>query len=147
MKARKPQLLGVDDIVRILQVEVRKVGSQSDFARKRGINASSLSHIFLGRRGPTKDILRALSLQKVFAYATSKKERNSSIIRLQKVVLIIRREVEKVGGQAEFAKATGISRSNLNPAFLGRRPPTNDLLKVLKLRKVFAYERVSKTRR
>ena len=73
--------------------------------------------------------------------------RNHPIIGLEDVVRILRAEVARAGGQADWARATGARRSNLNSAITGKRTPTKDVLKALNLKKVFGYERDAKARK
>jgi hypothetical protein len=68
MKAPNPALLGLDDIIRLLRDQVERAGSQAEWARKNRVNGPDLSSTITGKRPPTKDILRALKLKKVFAY-------------------------------------------------------------------------------
>ena len=80
MKNRKEVFLGLEDIVRLLQERVKKVGTQAEWARKNDVNPADLSSTITGKRPPTKDVLRALKLKKVFAYERevydAKKARN-----------------------------------------------------------------------
>ena len=55
---------------------------------------------------------------------------------LQDVLRLIEREVQQAGGQAQWARRTGINRSILNKVLQGRRPPSPRIIKVLKLQKV-----------
>jgi hypothetical protein len=68
MKNRKEVFLGLEDIVRLLRARVKQVGSQAEWARKNRVNPADLSSTITGKRPPTKDVLRALKLKKVFAY-------------------------------------------------------------------------------
>jgi hypothetical protein len=68
MNSRGDALLDLKDIVRILRKEVKRAGSQAAWARETGVNQPDLSSTITGKRPPTKDILRALNLRKVFAY-------------------------------------------------------------------------------
>jgi hypothetical protein len=68
MKNRKEVFLGLEDIVRLLQDRVKRAGSQAEWARRNDVNPADLSSTITGKRPPTKDVLRALKLKKVFAY-------------------------------------------------------------------------------
>jgi hypothetical protein len=68
MKNRKEVFLGLEDIVRILREKVKRVGTQAEWARENDVNPADLSSTITGKRPPTKDVLRALKLKKVFAY-------------------------------------------------------------------------------
>jgi DNA-binding transcriptional regulator YdaS (Cro superfamily) len=68
-KARElPELLRLERVARILRDEVGRAGSQAEWARNYGVHGPSLSGTITGKTPPTKDILRALGLQKVLAY-------------------------------------------------------------------------------
>jgi DNA-binding phage protein len=146
MKTRGPPVVLLDEVVRMAREEVDKAGSQAEFARKAGVRGSSLNSTVTGGRPPTKDVLRALNFQKVFAYEALMKNRNALTLELDEVLGILREEVEKAGGQTEFARKTGVNRPNLNSTLLKKRPPTRDILKALNLRKTFGYEPVAKGR-
>jgi len=141
MKRRVHRL---DDVVRILRKEVEKAGTQAEFARNENVRATSLNSTVNGKRPPTKDVLRALNLRKVFAYEASTKSRKSSVIRLDDMVRMLREAVEQAGGQAEFGRKHGVNRPNLNSTLLGKRPPNRDALRALKLVKILAYEPVAR---
>jgi len=90
MIARKQALLRIEDVVCVLQDEVRKAGSQAELARKTGVNRSNLNSTITGKRPPTNDILRALNLRKVFAYEKEAKTRGQEPLRIEGIVRIIR---------------------------------------------------------
>ena len=88
MKNRKEEFLGLEDIVRMLRDKVKRAGTQAEWARKNDVNPADLSSTITGKRPPTKDVLRALKLKKVFAYehevyqaskAKSRNRRNSGL--------------------------------------------------------------------
>jgi len=88
MKNRKEEFLGLEDIVRMLQDKIKRAGTQAEWARKNDVNPADLSSTITGKRPPTKDVLRALKLKKVFAYehevyqapkGKSRKGRNSGM--------------------------------------------------------------------
>jgi hypothetical protein len=68
MDTRQEELFELEDIVRMLRSEVKRAGSQAEWARRNSVNQPDLSCTITGKRPPTKDILRALNLRKVFAY-------------------------------------------------------------------------------
>jgi hypothetical protein len=75
MSARKRPLLGLDEVVRILRKEVEQAGSQAEFARRTGVSRPNLNSAITGNRPPTRDVLQALNLKKVFAYERESKAR------------------------------------------------------------------------
>ena len=68
MPVRNQILYRINDIIPILRHEVERAGSQAEWARKTGVNRANLNSTLTGKRPPTKDILKALNLRKVFAY-------------------------------------------------------------------------------
>jgi hypothetical protein len=53
------------------------------------------------------------------------------------VVCLLRSEVSRAGGQAAWAKATGVNRVLVNRVLNGQRPPTKKMISALELRTVF----------
>jgi DNA-binding transcriptional regulator YdaS (Cro superfamily) len=47
-------------VLRILGQEIDKAGSQSEWARRTGINRTTLNQVISGRRKPSPDIFSAL---------------------------------------------------------------------------------------
>jgi hypothetical protein len=78
MSTRNQPLLRIEDIIVMLRAEVERAGSQAAWARKTGVNGPDLSCTLTGKRPPTKDILRALNLKKVFAYEPEPRARDKS---------------------------------------------------------------------
>ena len=58
------------EVLRLLSQEIKEAGSQSEWARRTGVNRSSLNQVLSGRRRPAPDILRALKIQAIFADAS-----------------------------------------------------------------------------
>jgi DNA-binding phage protein len=142
MIARKQALLRIEDVVCVLQDEVRKAGGQAELARKTGVNRPNLNSTITGKRPPTNDILRALNLRKVFAYEKEAKTRGQEPLRIEGIVRIIRDEVERAGSRAQWARKNGVHGPSLSGTITGKAPPTKDILRALNLRKMFAYERM-----
>jgi DNA-binding phage protein len=78
MAARNQPILGLAEVVRILRQEVERAGSQAEWARRTGVSRPNLNSTITGKRPPTRDVLRALSLKKVFAYQKDSKGRARS---------------------------------------------------------------------
>jgi DNA-binding phage protein len=61
------RLLDEKDVVRLLRSEIERAGSQRAFARKTGVDRSTLNRALHGKRSPlTKKIIKALKLRMVF---------------------------------------------------------------------------------
>ena len=54
------------------------------------------------------------------------------------VVRLLRSEVQRTGGQQCWARRQGIDRTMLNRVLRGRRVPTEEIIKALKLCNVYA---------
>lgn len=67
-RTRDQELLRIEAVVRILRDEVQRAGSQAEWARQNRVHLGSLNSTINGNVYPTKDILSALGLRKVFAY-------------------------------------------------------------------------------
>lgn len=69
-RKRKAQqrLLSAEDVLELLTAEIEKAGSQSAWARRTGANRTSLNLTLTGRQPLTKNLLRALGLERVVAY-------------------------------------------------------------------------------
>ena len=61
-----------------------------------------------------------------------------SMLDEQDVVRVLRAEVARAGGQSSWARREGIDRTMLNRVLCGRRPPTEHIIKALKLCNVYA---------
>jgi DNA-binding phage protein len=54
-------------------------------------------------------------------------------LNVQDVIALIRGEIDRVGGQSEWARQTGIQRSLINRVLNGRRMPPSQLCRILGL--------------
>ncbi len=59
------------------------------------------------------------------------------VFELEDVILLLRSEVKRGGGQAAWSKKTGIDRTMLSRVLNGHRPLTKTIFRALKLRMVF----------
>jgi len=66
MKAKKTYTL--DELISLLEAEVKQSGSQKETAKKLGVSAQYLGDVLSGKREPGKKILDALKLRKVIKY-------------------------------------------------------------------------------
>jgi DNA-binding phage protein len=56
----------------------------------------------------------------------------------QDVVRVLRSEVERAGGQSSWARRERIDRSLLNRVLCGRKPPTKQIIRALRLCNAYA---------
>jgi transcriptional regulator with XRE-family HTH domain len=59
-------LLDKKDVVRLLRATVKSAESQSDFARRMGVERSHLNSVLNGKRQPSPSIIKALKLRIVY---------------------------------------------------------------------------------
>ena len=63
-----PEFLASEDVMRILHAEIVKAGSQSEWARKHGVDRATLTAALAGRRNLQPRVLEALGLEQVTVY-------------------------------------------------------------------------------
>jgi DNA-binding phage protein len=76
LKLKKISLVKKTDIVRLVQHEVQRAGSQAEWARRAGVSRVNLNLVINGRRRPNVALLKALKLTP-FAYTAAKKRRTA----------------------------------------------------------------------
>ena len=59
-------VLGVEDVVRLLRSEVKRAGGQAAWASKTGLNRIVVNKVLNGKTLPTKKIVKALKLRTVY---------------------------------------------------------------------------------
>ena len=62
------------------------------------------------------------------------------VLETQDVIVLLRAEVHRAGGQAAWATKAGVSRITVNKILNGHGLPTKKIIKALKLRAVFVPE-------
>jgi DNA-binding phage protein len=63
-----PKILTDEDVLRLLQHEVDKAGSQSDWANKTGVHRTLVNKALRERLTPSKSIIDALNLENVYRF-------------------------------------------------------------------------------
>jgi DNA-binding transcriptional regulator YdaS (Cro superfamily) len=71
---KKLVLPTVPDVLNRLTKEVERAGSQSEWARRTGINRTYLNKVLSARRNPGPDLIRALKLKQVAGYTAQESE-------------------------------------------------------------------------
>jgi DNA-binding phage protein len=59
-------ILDVEDVIRLLRLEVKRAGGQAAWASKAGLNRIVVNKVLNGKTLPTKKIIKALKLRIVF---------------------------------------------------------------------------------
>ncbi len=62
------------------------------------------------------------------------------VYELEDVISMLRTQVKQAGGQVAWAKKNRISRVSVNKTLSGRRSPSQQIIRALKLRIVFVPE-------
>ena len=119
--------LDLNDVLRLLTQEVERVGGQSEWARRAGVDRAHLNRVMRGRNLPAERIVRALGLKKLL-FPT-----------VPDVLKRLTREVQLAGSQSEWARRAGIDRTYLNKVMSARRNPGPDLIRALKFKKIVTY--------
>jgi DNA-binding phage protein len=61
------RILEIEDVIRLLRSEVARAGSQSAFAKKAGVDRTTINRILHGHRSSLRPkIIQALNLRTVF---------------------------------------------------------------------------------
>ena len=66
--ARMQQQLDVNGFIRLLRSEVKRAGSQAAFARKAGVDRTTVNQVLSGRLSPPAKLVHALNLRAVLFF-------------------------------------------------------------------------------
>jgi DNA-binding transcriptional regulator YdaS (Cro superfamily) len=119
--------LDLNDVLRLLTREVERVGGQSEWARRTGVDRTHVNQVMRGRKVPAGRIVRALGLKKLL------------LPTVPDVLNRLTKEVERAGSQSEWARRTGVDRTYLNKVMSASKNPGPDVIRALKLKQVEAY--------
>lgn len=110
-----------------MEKDIKRVGSQLQWARQMGVDRTNVNAILRRRREPTPQVLRALGLETVSEPTAAE------------VINRLREAVERAGSQSEFSRFTGALRTHVNNVLNGRRQPGPEIYKALQLTRVVRY--------
>jgi len=132
------QALGVQDVVKLLRDEVERAGSQSQFARQKGVERSLINKVLQGERLPTSRLCRALGLEWVLVSRAGPSDSVAEvdIVTFQEFIRALRMQINKAGGLAAWGRQFGIDRSHLSSVLHKRRAPDQRILAALNLAEV-----------
>jgi hypothetical protein len=128
------QALKPEGVVRLLRSEVDSAGGQAAWARKHRVDLDAVNKTLRGQRAPSKTIINALKLCRVFISDEIHE------FKLEDVVRLLRSEADRAGGQSAWARKARIDRTVVNQVCVGRQLPCKAIVKALKLRVAFVYE-------
>jgi DNA-binding transcriptional regulator YdaS (Cro superfamily) len=90
-----------------LRAEVERAGSQSEFARKVGVERTVLNGMLRGRRHIPPSMWKRLKIKRIYLASTHHLDTAG-------VLTLLRSEIERAGGQSAWSRKTGIHRSVVN---------------------------------
>ena len=140
--------LNVQDVIELIRGEIDRVGGQSEWARQTGIQRPVINRVLNGRRLPPSQLCRTLGLEWVIVRAVAETEDETTIISNREVLLILKKEIKKVGSIIAWSRQMGVERSHLSSVLHKRRAPDKKILAALKLSEVLvrAAKSEAKTR-
>src|ERR1700681_4506002 len=97
VKNDQARLLDLQDVLRRIEREVQRAGSQSEWARRTGVHRPHLNKVLQRCRPPSPQIIKALKLKKV---VTCDAPEGEDLLRL------LRRAVERAGGITAWSRLT-----------------------------------------
>jgi len=109
--------------------DIELAGGQAEWSRRAGVPRTYLNKVLHGHKPIGRRITQALGLNEVTLPSEGE------------VLRLLRREVEKAGSQAEWARRNAINRTTLNHVMNGRKRVGPILLRVLNIRRVTVYRR------
>ena len=130
------RILERKDIVQLLRTEVEKAGSQTAWATKNGIDRGDVNRVLHGAMQPTGSIIRALGLRK--ATVPLSYSRTLEVLDIRRM---LHADVAVIGSQPAWAKKNGVHRVTVNKVLHGIRPPTEKIIRALRLRTIVISDR------
>ena len=130
--------LNVQDVIELIRGEIDRVGGQSEWARQTGIQRPVINRVLNGRRLPPSQLCRILGLEWVIVrnVAETEDETKLTFISSREVLLILKKEIKKVGSIIAWSRQMGVERSHLSSVLHKRRSPDKKILAALKLSEV-----------
>lgn len=137
------RVLEPKEIVQLLQVEVKKAGSQTAWAKAAGIDRAFVNYVLQGRRPPTENIILALGLRRAVRQRVDIQKRHpTKELDVEDILQLLRAEVLRTGSKTAFAKLAGVDRTTVHKVLRGQLPPSPKIVHALGLcMVVFAQNR------
>ena len=126
----KEGLLNGKDVVRLLRRDVERAGGQSEWARRTGIDRTTLNKVLQGSRPASSQILKALKLKEIVVCGGP--DGNN-------LLSLLRQAVREAGGISAWARKTSIDRTTISLVIHKKRAPNARFFRALNLEKVTAY--------
>jgi DNA-binding phage protein len=122
--------LNVQDVLRLLRRDVRGAGSQSEWARRTGIERTYLNKVLQGHKPPSPRMIKAVRLQTIVICSAPDADN---------LLPLLRQAVKEAGSISAWSRKTGIDRSVISCVINGKRAPSSQFFRALKLKKVTNY--------
>jgi hypothetical protein len=119
-------------VLQLLRNEVERTGSQLAWACERGYDRTVLNSILSGRRDITPRMIQLLKLKTVYVRRTG--HGALRVLEEEDVLKLLREEVEKAGGQAEWARRHKHARTHVNRVLARKKPLTGAIATALELK-------------
>jgi DNA-binding phage protein len=134
-----------EDVLELLRLAIDRVGGQSEWSRRTGIDRAQINRALNERRFPSSLICRALKLERVVVRVTAQRaeKAKSAIISGEDVLLMLNESIEETGGITAWSRQIGINRTYLSLVLNRRRSPGRKILAALNLSEVLIRTRRS----
>jgi|SRR5215469_1364490 len=133
------QILRIQEVIKLLREEVQRAGSQSEFARQKGVQPSLVNRVLRGDRFPPLRLCRALGLEWVLVSQVEVGGMELDIITWRDFRRILREEINKAGSITGWARQFRIDRAHLSSVLHRRRAPDQRIIAALNLSEVLVY--------
>jgi DNA-binding phage protein len=135
------KILDSDDVLELLRLDIDRVGSQSEWARRMGIERSAINKMLNGHILPSSSICSALKLKWVIVRRGSK----PVVVSNREVTMILHEKIKKAGGIASLSRSVGVDRTHLSKVLHRRKCPSEKILAILNLTEVLIRANDSRT--
>jgi DNA-binding phage protein len=123
----KVLLFNEEAMITRLRAKVERAGSQSEFARKVGVERVTLNQVLRGHLHIPPSMWSVLKIKRI--YLSSARQLNAT-----GVLSLLRSEIKRAGGLSAWSLKTGIHRSVVSKVLHRRRPITQSVLGALDVR-------------
>jgi DNA-binding phage protein len=131
-------ILGIKDALELLQRDIQRVGSQSEWARQTGVPRTQMNRALNGRRMPSFRLCQAIGLEWVIVRHVTGEDGQQQAVIVEKRDFLSRLkvEIEKAGSIAAWCEQTGFNRTYLSQVLNKRRTASSKLVAALNLAEV-----------
>jgi DNA-binding phage protein len=123
MRAKK-SIMNEEALIERLRAEVERAGSQSELARKVGVERVTLNGVLRGHLKIPPSMFKHLKIKKIYLSSTCQ-------LTATGVLSLLRAAIKRAGGQSAWSRKTGIHRSVINKVLHRKKPITQSVLNAL----------------